>query len=109
VVGVLYGALPYGVIQFTFSAQATRLSTPTIVGIYSTLAPMFATATGMIAFGDTVSLWIMIGAVLIIFGVLFVIAARYWETRKQKVEPKPTTESANVDVELEIVSVKILK
>ena len=83
VIGMLYACMPYGVIQFIFSAQASQLSTPTIVGIYSTLQPMLATVTGVLAFGETVSLWILIGAAMIVFGVLFVIGARYLETRKQ--------------------------
>lgn len=88
-IGVLYGGLVHGVISFSISMYAARYTTPTVVGIYETLAPLFAIIFTYIFLNETTTWFIAIGALLIMLGVMIVIAARYREEMKRKKEDSP--------------------
>ncbi|KAL9654523.1 hypothetical protein ABK040_006588 [Willaertia magna] len=84
VLAILYAGVINGAFTFIFNTYAGKLSTPTVLGIYSTLSPLFSMLTGMIALGEQVSPLVFIGAILILFGVAVVIFARWKESKQQQ-------------------------
>lgn len=94
VLGVLYAAIPYGSLQFVITTYASKLSTPTIVSIYSTVSPLVATSVGVVYFKEIPSPLVLVGAALILLGVLFVIGARYKETRQERARSTDPTETS---------------
>jgi len=98
-IGVLYSGLVHGVISFSISMYAARYTTPTVVGIYETLAPLFSILFTYIFLNETTTWLIAIGAVLIMSGVMIVIAARYREELKSKKKDLPLHDMDTAQIE----------
>jgi hypothetical protein len=78
---------------------AARYTTPTVVGIYETLAPLFSIVFTYIFLNETTTWFIAIGAVLIMLGVMIVIAARYREELKSKKKDLPLHDMDTTQIE----------
>ncbi len=74
---------------------AARYTTPTVVGIYETLAPLFSIIFTYTFLNETTTWFIAIGAVLIMLGVMIVIATRFREELKTKITDLPMHHNLN--------------
>ena len=86
--GLAYAAIPCGAVSFYFATKAASLTTPTVVGIYSTISPLASIGTGVLILGESTSPYVLIGAGLILVGVILVILARYRESKQNTKEEK---------------------
>jgi len=85
-IGVLYSGIAHGVVSFSISTYAARYTSPTVVGIYETLAPVFSMIFAYIFLHETTTWLVLVGGVVIMLGVLVVIIARYREDRAVRME-----------------------
>ncbi|EFC38234.1 predicted protein [Naegleria gruberi] len=107
-VGLIYAGLPFGAVQFIFQTKASSMSTPTIVGLYSTMSPMVGLITGLTFLGEKTSPFVVLGGIFIIMGVIIVIVARYKETHIKKQEELHNTDSESVS-SLELPNINSLE
>ena len=80
-IGLVYAVIIHGTFSFILSSKASSLTSPTIIGIYSTVSPIVTTAMTVLISGETFSLWIMPGALGILIGVIMVIFAKWREVK----------------------------
>ncbi|EFC48122.1 DUF6 domain-containing protein [Naegleria gruberi] len=81
--GILYGGLVHGTLFFVLNSKASSLTTPTIIGVYSTLNPIVTSLMAFFILGERVTPLVVPGAALILIGVAVVITAK-WREGKQK-------------------------
>jgi len=80
---LLYAGIPFGSFQFMFQSKASSMTTPTMVGIYSTISPAVGLITGLSFLGESTSPYVLLGASFIVGGVVFVLIARWRETHQK--------------------------
>ncbi|KAG2382733.1 hypothetical protein C9374_005313 [Naegleria lovaniensis] len=84
ILGLFYAGCPFGAFQFVFQTKASSMTTPTMVGIYSTMSPMVGLVTGLAFLGEKTSPFVLFGGSFIIIGVVFVLFARWRETHTKQ-------------------------
>ncbi|KAG2392524.1 hypothetical protein C9374_011249 [Naegleria lovaniensis] len=88
-VGLFYGGLVHGALFFVLNSKASSLTTPTVIGVYSTLNPIVTSVMAFLFLHERVSPFVIPGAAFILFGVTMVIIAKWREGRAQQKQAAP--------------------
>lgn len=82
--GLLYAGLVIGTLAFVISSFASKHTTPTIVAIYNTTAPVYSAIFLYVFRGETTTPWAIPGALAIGAGVILVAFAKHREGKREQ-------------------------
>jgi drug/metabolite transporter (DMT)-like permease len=82
--GLLYGGLVIGTLTFSINSICIKYSTPTIIAIYNTTAPIYSVIFQYIFNGQTTTWLASPGAIAIAIGVILVAIGRQRESQAEK-------------------------
>lgn len=99
--GLLYGGLVIGTLAFAINSFAAKHTTPTIVSIHNTTAPVYSAIFLYIFRGEVTTPWAIPGAIAIGIGVVVVTYAKHREnvreaTSLKEEQDKRTNESSSL-------------
>ncbi|KAG2392397.1 hypothetical protein C9374_012649 [Naegleria lovaniensis] len=83
-IGLAYAVFIHGTLSFVMNSKASSLTSPTVIGIYNTVSPIVTTFMTVTISGETVSPWIIPGAIGILVGLAFVIFSKWREERQRQ-------------------------
>lgn len=81
-----------GSIPFAITTFASKHLGPTAVSIHSTYLPLISALFAYLFMGQTLSYFVIFGAILITIGVLLVVFARWRETKQAAATMAPVVE-----------------
>ena len=103
-IGLVYSGIVIGSMSFGMSSYAAKFTSPTVVSVYNTTAPIISTIFQYVFLRQTTTMYAVVGAMLITVGVIMVGYAKRKEEIKQQQELKDsqsTGDESQDEVELE--------
>nr|CAG4717156.1 unnamed protein product [Naegleria fowleri] len=91
-IGLAYAVFIHGTLSFVMNSKASSLTSPTVIGIYNTVSPIVTTIMTVTISGETVSPWIIPGAIGILIGLALVIFSKWREEKQRQKEEEMAIE-----------------
>ena len=82
--GLLYGGLIIGTLAYVIGSFASKHTSPTIVAIYTTTAPIYSAVFMYVFRGETTTWWMVPSGIAIGVGVILVAVGKQRENAKEK-------------------------
>lgn len=91
IIGLLYGGLVHGTVNYICLGLAAKLGSPTVMSMYGAFTPVVAPVSLWLFKGETFPWWLLLVAIPIIFGVCLVSVGSYkmqplFESTNQRIQ-----------------------